>query len=400
MDNVKSLNITSPSGDTALLVENNKKQLTQLGVEFSIFEPTPTGLKKSILDATHTVRSHFELEDFHFYMQQGQGPEHKIVKDASLLSSEKSFNSKVSLYRPNTKKGDPRMWFRNLSKIANAGDQVAIIIEEGCAYLINLSTNNLDEIIKNNDCVINSFFSQYTSKRNSVADELLDKLKVLAEKPFKAQREGDTAIGYTIETLLEIDANSSKLPDYKGIELKSGRGSKTRTTLFAQVADWKNSPCKSSANILDKYGYARDDDFKLYCTISTKNENPQGLSFIYDKDKDELQEWFNKADLVAVWSGDLLRKRLKVKHAETFWIQAESKVVDGVEEFQLTRVTHTKSPVMSQLMPLLESGVITMDHLIKRNGKTNKVSEKGPLFKMNKKDLGLLFPEPVVYSLV
>ncbi|MEI8623485.1 MvaI/BcnI family restriction endonuclease [Pseudoalteromonas sp. B137] len=95
-----------------------------------------------------------------------------------------------------------------------------------------------------------------------------------------------------------------------------------------------------------------------------------------------------------------MRGRLKEKHAETFWVGAESVVVDGVEHFHLKSVTHTKAPLLSQLMPLLQSGVITMDHLIKRSGKTNKVSEKGPLFKINKRDLDLLFPEPKTYSLV
>jgi len=205
---------------------------------------------------------------------------------------------------------------------------------------------------------------------------------------------------YTLETRLDIPANSSKQPDYFGIELKAGRGVRTRTTLFAQVADWSKSPCKKSAEILNKYGYERNEDFKLYCTLSTQRENSQGLSFIYDQSKDELQEWHNKKDLVAVWPGDLLRNRLKEKHAETFWIEAKSKVIGGVEHFQLLNVTHTKSPIISQLLPLFLSGVITMDHLIKRSGKTNRVSEKGPLFKINKRDLDLLFPEPRIYSLV
>ncbi len=113
-----------------------------------------------------------------------------------------------------------------------------------------------------------------------------------------------------------------------------------------------------------------------------------------------MQEWFQKTDLVAVWPAKLLRQRLKDKHAETFWVEAKSEVIDGVEHFQLVKVTHTKSPIVSQLMPLIESGVITMDHLIKRNGKNNRVSEKGPLFKLHKNNLDLLFPEPIVYSLV
>ena len=136
----------------------------------------------------------------------------------------------------------------------------------------------------------------------------------------------------------------------------------------------------------------------MYCTLSTQKENSQGLSFIYDQTKDELQEWHNKTELVAVWPGSLLRKRLKEKHAETFWVQATSEVIDGVEYFQLISVTHTRSPIATQLMPLIQSGVITMDHLIKRNAK-GRVSEKGPLFKMNKSDLELLFPAPTTYTL-
>lgn len=79
-------------------------------------------------------------------------------------------------------------------------------------------------------------------------------------------------------------------------------------------------------------------------------------------------------------AGDLLRRRLKEKHAETFWVEATSKVVDGVEYFQLMRVTHTRSPIASQLMPLIHAGVITMDHLIKKNAK-GRVSEKGHFLK-------------------
>ncbi|EKA4522433.1 hypothetical protein O1D11_001050 [Vibrio cholerae] len=381
-----------------LRISENKKQLTKLGVEYSIFEPTITGLKKSILDATQPVRTHFELEGFHYYRDQKQGPEYKVKLDAYFLTGESKTKSTVSLYRPKTKNGDPRMWFRGLPNFAQAGDQIAIIIQDSIPYLLNLSILELSVAFNKEDSPIAMFFSSLININNSVSQELLAKLKNLARSPIPSLRSGDTAIGYTLETMLGIEANSSKQPDYKGIELKSGRGVKTRTTLFAQVADWSKSPCKTSSEILNKYGYERGNDFKLYCTLSTKKENSQGLSFIYDQSKDELQEWYNKSELVAIWPGDLLRKRLKEKHAETFWVDAKSELINGIEHFFLLRVTHTRSPIASQLMPLIQSGVITMDHLIKRNAR-GRVSEKGPLFKMNKSDLELLFPEPVTYLL-
>lgn len=387
-----------PFSSKALLAAN-KRQLTKLGVEFSVFEPTLTGLKKSILDATQPVRTHLVLEEFHNYELQGQGTENKIKKKAFLISNSATLNSRVSLYRPNTKKGDPRMWFSKLHCFCDAGDQIAIIVNNDSLNLINLTKNSLEIELSSSSSKIGAFLNKYSETESTSADELLTKLKGLAQSPLKALRHGDTGIGYTVESLLGIKANSSRKPDYKGIEIKAGRGKKNRTTLFAQVPVWELSPCKKSAEILNKYGYERGDDFKLYCTLSTQKANSQGLSFIYDETKDELQEWYELKELVAVWPGSLLRMRLKEKHSETFWIQAKSEIIGGVEHFYLTSVTHTKAPVLSQLMPLLQSGVVTMDHLIKRSGKNNRVSEKGPLFKMNKGDLGLLFPEPQTYKL-
>ena len=380
------------------IVEKNKIQLAKLGVEYSVFEPTLTGFKKSILDATQPVRTHFEIEKFHYYFSQGQGPENKVVKNAYLLTSKNTITSKASLYRPNTKKGDPRMWFSKLGELASAGEQVAIVIYEDEPYLINISNSLLSEELGIDNSPVRTLLESYVNADSTIAKELLDKLEALAIKPFKALRTGDTAIGFTLETLIGIEANSSKLPDYKGIEIKAGRGGKNRSNLFAQVAKWDISPCKRSADILDKYGYQRENDFKLYCTVSTQKSNSQGLHFKYDKANDQLQEWHDNGKLVAIWPGYVLRDRLLEKHAETFWIEAESFFIEGIEHFQLKSVIHTKQPIASQLLPLLESGVITMDHLIKRNGKTNRVSEKGPLFKIDKKNLNLLFPEPVVYS--
>ncbi len=385
---------------TKLLVEQNRKVLVAAGIEFSVFEPTKTGFRKSILDATQPVRIHFELTAFHRYENQQQGPDHKVLKSAWLLTPIDKIQSKVSLYRPVTKLGDPRMWFSGLSKIADAGDQVAIVILDDSAFLLNLSKLDLESVLATKGNQVESFFSLYQSKMASVSDELLARLKELAKAPFPSQRSGSTGLGYTLEKLLGIEANSSKLPDYKGIELKAGRGSLNRTTLFAQVADWNISPCKSSAEILDSYGYQREGHIKLYCTISALKPNSQGLSFFYEAKTDQLQELHNNATVVAIWPGLVLRKRLLEKHTETFWVDAESTFVDGVEHFQLKSVTHTRAPIVSQLIPLITSGSITMDHLIKRNEETNKVTEKGPLFKIHKRDLELLFPKPVKYKLL
>lgn len=402
LDEKHQESIPFPHDEIGDRLHENKIELTSKGIDFAVFEPTETGLKKSILDATQPVRSFFFINEFHDFESQGQGSDNKIIKKAFLLTPEESIETTVSLYRPNTKKGDPRMWFSKLAKLAQPEDKVAICIYEGDLYLINLSNIELCDLIINKDSALSKFIEQYESVNESVAEELLQKLKEIAKKgPLKAIKEGSTAIGMTIEHALGIAANSSKEPDYKGIELKSARGfNKTRTNLFAQVADWDLSPLKSSREILEKFGYPRGEDFKLYCTVSALKENSQGLKFEHREVDEILVETQKDYGDVAVWRDKLLRQRLYEKHSETFWISADSTKIDGVEYFQLKSVTHTRSPLQGQLMPLIASGVITMDHLIKRkSGVKPKVAEKGPLFKINKKDLPLLFPSPKTYLL-
>lgn len=379
-------------------IAKNKAYFAASGVEYSIFEPTLTALKKSIIDATRTVRTHFELEKYHYFDLQGQGEENKLIRDGCFVTDRSITFTQVSLYRPQTKQGDPRMWFKKLGTFANPTNQVAIVIFQNVFYLFNFSEIDFESLPESSDSKL--LITSYVRAKNNTANELLNRLKEIAKSPIRAMVSGDTAVGMAVEHALNIVANSSKKPDYKGIELKSGRGHKNRTTLFAQVPDWAISQCKSSAEILDKYGYQRGEDFKLYCTISTLRANSQGLKFEYNESDDQLNERDRDNKVVAIWPGQLLRHRLLEKHAETFWIQADVKLIDGVEHFDLISVTHTRCPLESQLLPLIKSGVITMDHLIKRKGgiKTT-VSEKGPLFKINKRDLHFLFPEPKTYPL-
>ncbi len=380
------------------LSERNKNFLINQGIEYVIFRPTQTGLRKSILDAVHAIRVYFKLASFHDYGMQLKGADHRVYKKACLVSCDRVVDSRMSLYRPETKDGDPRMWFRGLPDFAAPEDEIAIIVFGDEAYLFNLSCDDLAVSLDGNDN-IGFYLSQYLQCKGAVAQELLAKLKVLAKKPIPALGKGDTAIGMAIEAALGIPANSSKKPDYKGIELKSGRGSKNRTSVFAQVANWSKSECKSSREIVERYGYDRNGDQKLYCTVSAKKPNSQGLYFESCNEADELYEKHKDGAFVATWEGEVLRGRLLEKHGETFWIKARSEIVDGHEYFHLQEVTHTRSPMLSQLMPLLENGVMTMDHLIKKKHGSGQVTEKGPLFKLDKQNLHLLFPQPITYLL-
>jgi hypothetical protein len=356
------------------------------------------------MDATGPVRSFLLREELHDYDNQKQGPDNKVIIDCQIYLEEKVIRSRTSLYRPLTKSGDPRIWFYKLASYANPDDLIAIVNFKNCLRTINITQIDIHNLLNTDRAnPIKELLISINKEEGKIANELLDLLKKIAGRgPILSMVNADTSVGRTLETQLGIDINSSKTPDYKGIELKSFRGKRNnRKTLFAQVPDWKLSKFKNSAQILDSFGYWRGEDFKLYCTVSAITTNSQGLSLKINSDIEHLIETSDNSEIndFVVWTLDKLHKRLEDKHGETFWVEAKSIINDGKEYFQYSKVEHTKSPIISQFDLLIEQGVITLDHLIKRNAK-GKVVEKGPLFKIKPSGIGLLFPPSETYELI
>ena len=384
--------------------EEKLKVLTENSISLTLIEPTENGLKKSIMDSTGTVRNYLRKNNFHDYNLQAQGPKNKIIIDALIYETDKVNKSRTSLYRPKTKKGDPRIWFSGLTKYSNPNDILALIAFESKLHVLNLTQLPIEQLI--GSAIINpikELIEEINFIESVVSKELLNMLTKLAKGgPILSMINADTSVGRTLEAALGIDINSSKLPDYKGIELKSFRANKgNRKNLFAQVPDWNLSKFKRSAEILDAFGYWREEDFKLYCTVSAITTNSQGLTLKVDTEVNQLIENSNQKGVgdFVVWTLDKLHSRLLEKHKETFWVAADTIYDDGKEYFQYKQVEHTKKPIVSQFDILLEQGVITLDHLIKRNSK-GRVDEKGPLFKIKPNGLDLLFPPSNIYNLL
>ena len=380
------------------------KLLTKNQVSLTLIEPTETGLKKSIMDATGSVRSFLKENQIHDYDLQGQGPENKVQINAIIYEDFKVTNSTASLYRPQTKKGDPRIWFSGLTKIANPNDIIAIVYYDDSLHVFNLTRLDISSLI--NSSLSNPFkelISVINFEESEIATELLNKLKTIAKKGYvKSVVNSDTGIGRTIESLLGIKMNSSKSPDYKGIELKSFRDSRNnRKSLFGKTPDWELSKFKSRVEILDAFGYWEKGVFRLYNTIRGTGRNAQGLILKIEDKKDWLVENSDRPEIgdFLVWKLETLRKELLKKHKETFWIRADSKIEDNNEYFHFTEVEHTKNPMIDKFEILVETGAITLDYPIKRMP-DGKVIDKGCNFKLKSNCLDLLFPPSEKYLLI
>jgi hypothetical protein len=353
---------------------------------------TETMLSKSIIDASAPIRDCLQLGDIHDYALQPLGPEGKVQVEGEFVLIEGGKAEvrvvTVSMYRPSTKKGDPRIWVGGLQKHARPGDQVAIGVGGGKRLVVtNLSSaRNLDEWKK----VEGAFAKLAPSNdldQNLPLERLVAKLEAIARSgPVPADGTGDTAVGRTMETALGIEMNSSKEPDWEGtIELKFGRPRPTqRRTLFAQVPDWSRSALKSSEEILDAFGYQRDGSFRLYVEVGA-SPNSRGLYLAADGAQGAIFERSTKAgqEEVATWPLGRLQDALARKHRQTCWIVCEESVRAGVTHFLPTEVLYTHSPRVDLIPLLVAAGDMTLDHLIKRTP-MGGVREKGPLWKVSK----------------
>lgn len=380
--------------------KRNLERLNQAGIQSAPLFLTPTGFRKSICDATDPIRRFFLKNGIHDYAIQGQGQDNKRLYPVSIIGNTGEEKREMSLYRPLTKKGDPRLWVSHMGNYAKGDDALAFFVFDGKLNLVNLS--RIDFV---DSAFVREFFADVGEKTGATLHELLQKLRAIASKPIPAVCSGDTAIGRSIETALGIPMNCSPTPDYKGIELKSKRSeSKTRDVLFAQVPDWTLSRLHSSKEMLEEFGYHRDGAFRLYCTVSARKANSQSLFLKVDDAERALWEWGRRKgssadERLLIWKMDTLENRLETKHRETLWIDADSERIQGKEVFHLRAAKHTAGPNVPQLQRLLGEGEVTVDHLIKLK-EDNTAHERGPLFKIAPRSMGQLFlRKPEIFTL-
>ncbi|MDR7161386.1 MvaI/BcnI family restriction endonuclease [Arthrobacter sp. BE255] len=379
----------------------NVEFLVRLDVPFGLLEQTNTTLGKAYSDATQEFREFLVAADVHNYAQQPQGPAHKAVRKATVIIRGEALPSEVAMYRPVTKKGDPRFRISKIKNICTSGDIAVVFLLSKELYIVRLDESDFETEVGRRG-ILGDLLGNIAKQRMSASEELLQMILGVAERGFiRTHRAGDTAVGHLLETELGISANSSKAPDFKGIEIKSTRAKKqSRHTMFAKVPDWKISTPSSTAEFLSLFGYNRRGFPELNCEVGARRANSQGLRLRLSSDESILEEFCESSNsaLSLRWTMESLRTSLKRKHEETFWVKATSERRSDGEYVRFDSVVHTSKPVLNQVVPLLTSGGITVDHLIsKKPGKT--VKEQGPLFKVSAQNFDVLFPRIEVHQL-
>lgn len=381
------------------------REFAAFSVEAGYFVPTATGLAKSIIDAHESLRRFLRLKGIHDFDSQVQGTSHKVIREIDVVLTDHLDVRQISLYRPKSKSGDPRLWVRGLGGIAKPGNLLALFVSAAGRFtLVNCSDHAVWSSRLVSGSPLNSALSAATI--SGPAKELLERLRDISSQGFiPSLRDGPTGIGFTLETHLGIAANSRRAPDFKGIEIKAGRsrgsgGSATRTTLFSKAPEWKLSALGNGNAVLARYGYpnAESGRLQLYCTLAS-SPNSLGL-YLQVAESVPLVEMRGPTGIVdLIWPLGDLEKALAYKHRETFWVSAhQRRSSSGAEEFLFEKVTHTRQPLVTNLGPLISAGTIEMDLTLSRKP-SGAARDHGYLFKIWRRDLESLFPKPVVHSL-
>lgn len=375
-------------------------------IDVVFLSPTETGMRKSILDATEDIRQFFVRNQIHDYSEQAKGQEHKTIIPAKLVSSDKMIDTKISVYRPQTKNGDPGIWIYKLQKFCIPNNLLALTFFNGIVYIFNLSDRKSLDVMTTSQSLIGNLFSTMSRSAHSASIELLEKLKEIHKMGFvPSEKHGDTCVGMTLEKLLGIPPNSDPHADYKGIELKSKRvvppKAQTRQTIFSLAPDWERGPM-NSLKVLYTFGYYDKEKKRqnLNCTIKNKI-NAQGLWLDVRETIGDLvamgrtNEYSGDA---ALWFLEEIKKRVRNKHAEPFWIEASVDIRNNKEYFRYDKVIYTRKPQIEFVPSLLADDAIELDFLMHSNP-TGSVRDHGFPFKMYSKKSHLLFPNEIHYDL-
>lgn len=387
------------------------QELAKHGVEAGYLVPTEVGLQKSILDAHGSLRDFLLSKGIHDFASQPQGSDGKVVLDVFLVEEGHLTRTKMSLYRPPTKDGDPRLWIYGLGAYARPWNLLALVVAYGDLYIVNASRNEIFQSKDRAGSALAKLLVDAGPALDWAERNLIEKLRAIGQLGYVgSMRAGPTGVGMTLESLLGIKANSLREPDFHGIEIKASRvGSgkakaKQRVNLFSQVPDWKISKYQSGVALLDAFGYADASTGRkqFYCQLDTR-PNSLGHRLQVDSPQGLLRSLKGNDDVVC-WGLANLKKQLQLKHARTLWVDALSRKdpLSGAEEFHYVAASKTHSPLISNFETLIEIDAITFDFTLSliAGKRAPRARDHGYLFKIHPRNLDLLFPQSEPIALI
>jgi len=217
-------------------------------------------------------------------------------------------------------------------------------------------------------------------------EEFSVKFKKIKKKGFVPSiRKGPTGIGYTLETLLNIDENNISHPDIEGAELKAHRSKgKSMITLFTfNNKVWKMPPLEA----IKKYGSLDKDGRQgLYYTMSLK---PNSAGLFLDVQETDISVRHISGEVVATWLLHTLADRMMQKIPALLLVSTFTEERDGIEYFHYYRAQFMKGTSPELLADQFREENILVD--LRLHDKGTMARNHGTGFRCYEDKLPLLF---------
>ena len=154
----------------------------------------------------------------HDYEKQIQGL--RIYKTTFFVTEDRLIKTKTSLYRPETKDGDPRLWFWGFKEYGNSGDLLALVTDGEFIYVIDLSLESVRSSLLSGGYVY-ELLKKLSGKEQAISKELLLKLygkKALEwiAEPFPIEEEFKNENGLNPQEFIQkLDSKYANSPQFE-----------------------------------------------------------------------------------------------------------------------------------------------------------------------------------------
>ncbi len=229
---------------------------------------------------------------------------------------------------------------------------------------------------------------------------------------IETRRNGPTGVGYTLESLLNIEENSLPIADYCGIEIKAMRIlSKKTIHLFNATPD--GDFLFPYDRIISAVGYPskKNPIYKVFLSAAYGNEYTnigysKKVKLRVDRKKEKIDflvtnRFYKNIKVDVSWSFSLIKSKIEQKIKKLALIEAEHKLINGKEFFYYKRINFYRIKSFDTFLNLIEDGTIKVCFKIGvyTDGiKEGKIDNHGTDFSIKREKLEKLFTKINIFN--
>lgn len=238
--------------------------------------------------------------------------------------------------------------------------------------------------------------NQIKTSGQAPVDILLGKLRRLHSRNYlPINGKGSGRYGLSLEHYLSIPQNSSRHPDFMGIELKTKHGN-TLQTLFSRVPS-RYLACKDKRQLVEKFGYY-DKKRGRQALYTSFNNTPDTLGFYLGSRKNRVVINKNKVEILD-YDHSVLEEAVLSKHNETAYISVSvGRLKNGKVGCRFDQLLYCKTPSLFRFMRMADNGDIYLDFTLSEQD--GRIKDHGFLWRVPPDAISNLYQETQLFDLL